>query len=152
MRGVLAILGGLVAVAATMMLVSLIGSQLVPTVPAVNTDSIESIKATYAGLGTETWVLMLLSWFLGALAGAVVAKKIAGRSWAAWTMAGLILAYLLLTILMLPMPGWMQVAALAAPLLAGFIANRLIPDRIHATGDGAADGPGQDRTSTDADL
>ena len=135
MRGILAIVGGLVAVAVTMMLVSLIGSSLVPAPPAVNTSSIDSIKATYAGLGTETWLLMLVSWFLGALAGAVVAKKIAGRSWAAWTMAGLILAYLLLTVLMLPMPGWMQVAALAAPLLAAFLANRLIPEREDQPGE-----------------
>ena len=147
MRGVLGILAGLVAVAVTMMLVSLIGSQLVPSVPAVNTSSIEAIKEVYASLGTETWLLMLLSWFLGALAGAFVAKKIVGRSWAAWTIAGLILAYLLLTVLMLPMPGWMQVAALAAPLIAGFLANRLVPDRIDEP---AADA--DDQTAADADA
>jgi len=151
MRGVLGILAGIVAVAATMMLVSLIGSQLVPEVPAVNANSIESIKATYAALGTETWLLMLLSWFLGALAGAAAAKKIAGRSWAAWTVAGLILAYLLLTVLMLPMPLWMQVAALAAPLVAGFIANRLIPERVDPpAGDGAEDTA--DEMAADADV
>jgi hypothetical protein len=144
-------LAGIVAVAATMMLVSLIGSQLVPEVPAVNANSIESIKATYAALGTETWLLMLLSWFLGALAGAAAAKKIAGRSWAAWTVAGLILAYLLLTVLMLPMPLWMQVAALAAPLVAGFIANRLIPERVDPpAGDGAEDTA--DEMAADADV
>ncbi|HEX8214415.1 MAG TPA: hypothetical protein VF582_02970 [Allosphingosinicella sp.] len=147
MRGFLGILAGLVAVAVTMMAVSLIGSQLVPAVPSADTSSIEGIKQTYAGLGTETWLLMLLSWFLGALAGAAVAKKIAGRSWAAWTIAGLILAYLLITVLMLPMPGWMQVAALAAPLVAGFLANRLVPERVDAEAGDTAD-----ETATDADL
>lgn len=147
MRAILGILAGLVAVAATMMLVSLIGSQVVPTPPAMNTSSVESIKATYAALGTETWVLMLLTWFLGALAGAFVAKKIVGRSWAAWTLSGLILAYLLLTVLMLPMPGWMQAAALAAPIVAGFIANRLVPDR-----DGEPADEPDDETGADADL
>jgi uncharacterized membrane protein len=146
MRGFLGIVAGLVAVAVTMMLVSLVGSSLVPSVPAINTSSMEAIKETYAGLGTETWLLMLASWFLGSLAGAAVAKKIAGRSWAAWTVAGLILAYLLLTVLMLPMPGWMQVAALAAPVVAGFLANRLIGDRFDEEAETS------DETAEDADL
>jgi hypothetical protein len=152
MRGILAIVSGLIAVAVTMMLVSLIGSQLVPSVPAVNTSSIEAIKSTYAGLGTETWVLMLLSWFLGTLAGAAVAKKISGRSWAAWTIAGLILAYLLLTVVMLPMPDWMKVAALAAPVLAGYLANRLIPERPASPSEEAADDEVATGTAADADL
>ena len=152
MRGVLAIVGGLIAVAVTMMLVSLVGSQLVPAVPAVNTSSIESIKATYAALGTETWLLMLMSWFLGALAGAVVAKKISGRPWAAWTIAGLILAYLLLTMMMLPMPDWMKLAALVAPLAAGYLANRLIPDRLPARSEEAADETEAEQAAADADV
>jgi hypothetical protein len=152
MRGVLGILAGLVAVVATMMLVTMIGSLLASEVPAVDARNIESIKATYAGLSTGTWLLMLLSWFLGALAGAAVAKKIAGRSWAAWTVAGLILAYLLLTVVMLPMPGWMKFGALAAPLLAGFLANRLVPDRVDVASDEAGRERAADETAADADL
>lgn len=133
MRAILGIVAGLIALAVTMMVVSLIGAQFVPSPPAMNTSSVESIKQTYASLGTDTWALMLATWFLGALAGAWIAKTIVGRSWAAWTMAGIILVYLLITVLMLPMPGWMQVAALLAPILAGFIANRLVKDRAAST-------------------
>jgi len=144
MRGVLGILAGLMAAVAMMVLVMFVGSILGATVPAMNPSSPESIRGAYAALGTETLLLLLTCWFLGSLAGAFVAKKIAGMSLAAWTVAGLMFAYLLLTVLMLPMPGWMQVAALAAPLIAGYLANRLIPDRIDARADGAADGTAPD--------
>ncbi|HEV2078921.1 MAG TPA: hypothetical protein VGR19_03345 [Allosphingosinicella sp.] len=152
MRGVLGILAGLVVVAVTILVVSFVGSQLVPAPPEVNTSSIESIRATYAALGTETWLLMLVSWFLGALAGAAVAKKVGGRSWAAWTIAGLVFAYLLLTVAMLPMPGWMMVSSLAAPLLAGFLANRLIPERPYPPAGEAGDERGGEETAADADA
>jgi len=125
MRGFLGIIAGLAGVALAMMLVSLVGSQLVSEVPPVNAGSADAIKATYDALGTDTRLLILVSWFLGALAGSAVAKKIVGRSWGPWTVAGLMEIYLLLTVLVLPMPLWMKLGAVAAPLLAGYLADRL---------------------------
>lgn len=133
MRGILGIVAGLIGVAVAMMLVSFIGAQIISTAPAVNTSSVAEIKATYGGLSTEARLMVIASWFFGVLAGAAIAKRIAGRPWAAWTIAGLFEAYLLLNVLMLPMPGWMQVAALAAPLLAGLAANHLVANRVTVT-------------------
>lgn len=133
MRAVLGILAGLAGVIATMMLVSFIGGQLLGDVPGVNTSDMDAIKATYGALGTDAQILIVVSWFLGVLAGAAIAKSIIGRPWAAWTIAGLFEAYLLLTVVMLPMPGWMKLAALLAPLIAGLLANHLVKNRVEAT-------------------
>lgn len=130
MRAVLGIVAGLIGLAVAMMLVSFIGSEIISTAPAVNTSSVDAIKTTYGGLSTEARIMIIASWFFGVLAGAAIAKRIVGRPWAAWTIAGLFEAYLILTVLMLPMPVWMQVAALAAPLLAGLAANHLVANRV----------------------
>jgi len=127
-RGILGIVAGLIGVAVVMMLVSFIGSFFIPAT-AADTSSVDAIKATYEGLGTHARWMVIASWFFGVLAGAAIAKTIVGRPWAAWTIAGLFEAYLLLSVMMLPMPGWMQVSALIAPLLAGFIANHLVRNR-----------------------
>lgn len=148
MKAVLGIVAGLVTLFAAMMLVSFIGSQFIPA-GAVNTSSVEAIKETYSALSTEARLMVIASWFLGVLAGALVAKKIVGRPWAPWTIAGLFEVYLLLTVLVLPMPGWMQVAGLAAPLLAGLLANHLIANRLDPAVDEERH---SDRAAHDAEI
>ena len=36
---------------------------------------------------------------------------------------------MLLNVMMLPMPGWLQVVSLILPLIAGLLANHLVPNR-----------------------
>lgn len=146
MRGFMGIVAGLVAVGIVMTLISFIGAQLIPTGPA-DASSVDAIKATYESLSTAARWMIIASWLLGVLAGAALAKRIIGRPWAAWTVAGLFEAYLLLTVLMLPMPGWMQVAALAAPLLAGLLANHLVANRIEVDTEA-----GTERSARDAEI
>jgi hypothetical protein len=131
-RGLLGILAGVVAAVAAMMLISFIGTLAFPAPARIDTSNVEAIKATYSSLNMGGRMLVLADWFLGALVGAAVAKRLIGRPWAAWTVAGLIEAYVLLSVLMLPMPGWMQIVALVAPLVGGFLANHLVPDRLEA--------------------
>jgi hypothetical protein len=62
------------------------------------------------------------SWFLGALAGGLIAVRVAGWAGAGWIVALLVAAgVLLLTTALVPHPLWMQIAAGVAPLFAGLV-------------------------------
>jgi hypothetical protein len=69
--------------------------------------------------------MVLLAWFVGALAGAWTANRIGARSIAGWAVALLAVAAGVATMLMIPHPAWMWVGGIALPLLAGWIADRM---------------------------
>jgi hypothetical protein len=80
--------------------------------------------------------VVLAAYFVSALAGGIVAGRIARRPWAAWVIALFVLAGVAWTIATLPQPVWMQAGSVIAPLLAGFLAHRMLlrPARsVHAT-------------------
>jgi hypothetical protein len=136
MRGIGGVIAGLVAGILVAMLASFIGGLMVGTPAGVDMSNATAIRNSYASLTTAQQLVGILSWAIGALAGAYVAKKIAGRSWAAWTVAVLMAAYQLLGVfVLLPMPAYLQVLAIALPLVAGYIANRMVPERapVHET-------------------
>jgi hypothetical protein len=151
MRGLLGVLGGLVAAVAVAMLVSFLGALVLGAPAAVDMSNAASIKETYASLTPAQQFLGVASWALGALVGAYLAKRISGRSWAAWTVAVVISLYQLLSVAVLPMPAVMQVLALALPIAGGFIANRMVPERIEEPGEEPLDGTA-DGTAADADV
>jgi hypothetical protein len=146
MRGFLGVLAGLAAAIATAMLISFAGGFLVPAPASVDISTTESIRSAYSSLGREAQLLGIVSWALGALVGALVAKRIAGRPWAAWTVAAIVTLYQLASVLLLPMPGWMQVLALVLPIVAGFLANHLVATREIVEPDAVAE------TEADAEI
>ena len=69
--------------------------------------------------------MVLAAWFIGALAGAWTANRIAGRSLAGWIVALLVIAAGIATMAMIPHPGWMWAGGIALPLLGAWIAERM---------------------------
>ena len=74
---------------------------------------------------------VVAAWTVGAFGGALTALLIARRAWAGWVIAGLIACGGLFTVLSIPHPLWMQVAAVAAPLIGGWLAT-VVGGRIRA--------------------
>jgi hypothetical protein len=126
---IVAILAGIAAGLFAVIAIALIGGMIFPSEGRIDGFDAEQIVALFPALPMGAKIAILLSWFGGALAGAAVAKRIAGRGWAAWTLAGIFVVYVLINVLVLPMPGWMQAIAALAPLLGGLIANHLVADR-----------------------
>lgn len=146
MRGFFGILAGLAVMVAIAVVIAFVGGLIIPSTPVMaNMSDPEGVKQAYASLSPEAQLLGVMAWSLGGFVGALIAKYIIGRPWAVWTLTGLTEAYMLITVLMLPMPGWMQVVALVLPLVAGFLANRLVANREHR-----ADLP--ERTGLDAEA
>ncbi len=76
---------------------------------------------------TPLLVLVLVAYFLGALAGGFVAAWIARARWPAWAVAAAVLAGSVWSMTVVSQPGWMILAAIVAPLLGGLAAAHLAP-------------------------
>ena len=134
MRGVLAIIIGILAGFVAIVAVAYVGGLLFPSTTRIEgftSEAARQLRETFPALPLGAKLVLILSWFAGALAGAMVAKKVAGRGWAAWTVAGFFAVYVLVTTMILPMPGWLQAIAVAAPLIGGLIGNHLVAERAH---------------------
>lgn len=128
MKGLLALLAGIVAGALVMMAVGYVGASLfplhVPTDPSDRQALIEGLRT--APVGAQIW--LLLAWFLGTFVAAALAKRLSGAAWPGWTIAG-ILAALLAFFFFVPLPVWLQTLAPMSPLLGAAAADILIPLR-----------------------
>ena len=126
MRGLLAIVAGIVAGFAAMFAIAYVGGLIFPATTRIVEMNAESVAAAFSTLPIGAKIAILVSWFGGALAGAGVAKKISGAGWATWTVGALFTLYVLVTVFILPMPGWLQVTAVLAPLIGTLLANNFI--------------------------
>jgi hypothetical protein len=127
MRAVGGIIAGLIVGLIATILVGIVGVGATLSGP-VNADisDPQQVVETFANMGMGPKMALMLAWFAGGLAGALIAKLISRRSWAAWTVAILIACYVLLNTLVLPLPGWMQALSIAAPLIGALIGNHLV--------------------------
>jgi hypothetical protein len=129
MRAILGIIAGLIASMVATVVVGSIGVIATLRGP-VNGDLTDAngVVEAFANMPLGPKLALMAGWFAGGLAGALVAKAIARRSWAGWIVAGLLALYVLANVLILPLPSWMQVLSIAAPLIGGLIGNHLIRD------------------------
>ena len=131
-RSILGVIAGIVVAVLTVMAVQALGHALYPYPADVDLNDPEQIARVFPTIPLAAKLFVVAAWFGGALAGAAVAKAIAGRDWAAWTIAVLIAIGGLANIFVIPHPVWMQVSAVVAPLLGGLIANHLVRRREFA--------------------
>ena len=127
MRAVAGIIVGLIAGFVATILIGIIGVGATFSAPAgMDASNPRQVFEAFAAMPQGPKIALMVAWFAGGLVGALVAKRIARKAWAAWTVAGLITAYVVLNTLVLPLPGWMQALSIAAPLLGGLIGNHLV--------------------------
>lgn len=130
MRVIGGIVAGLIVGLLVTIVIGVIGGIVFPiSARSVAFSQPQQIVDAFAEMPQGMKIMLMLGWLGGTLAGAAVAKRIAGSAWVAWAVTGLIAAYVIANVLVLPMPGWMQALSIAAPLLGGFIANHLVATR-----------------------
>lgn len=134
------IVAGTLVAFAVIWLVELAGHAVWPVASDLDMRDPETVARALPAIPLAAKLVVVLAWFAGALAGGVLAKRIAGSWWAAWPIAMLVALAGIMTAMMIPQPVWMQMAAVAAPLLGGLAASHLV-------------GPGRTRQGAiDADL
>jgi hypothetical protein len=127
MRAIAGIIVGLIAGFLVTLLAGIIGVYLTFSPPAATQlADARQVIAIFATMPMAAKIALIVAWFLGALAGAAVAKRISRQSWVAWLVAALITLYVLLNTLVMPLPGWMQALSIVAPLIGGLIGNHLV--------------------------
>jgi uncharacterized membrane protein len=123
MRLAIGIVAGIVAAFLIVFGVELVGHGLYPPPAGLDMTKAEDQARLMAAMPTAAKAMVLAAWFLGALAGAWIANRIAQASLAGWIVALLVVAAGIATMIMIPHPAWMWAGGIALPLLAGWIAK-----------------------------
>lgn len=125
MRMLMGVVAGIVVAFLCVFAVEWVGHGLYPPPAGLDLNNPADVERLMATMPATAKAFVLVAWFVGALAGAWVANRIAGRSLAGWVVALLVLVGGVATMLMIPHPAWMWAGGIALPLLAGWIADRL---------------------------
>lgn len=125
MHKFLGVVAGIVALAATVWIIEAIGHSLFPLPPGTDLSDRAQLAGLMDKVPLGAKLAVVLAWFAGALDGAFVARLVSRWTPSAWIVVALGIAFGVATLLMIPHPLWMQIAAVATPLLGGWIATRL---------------------------
>ena len=125
MRIALGVVAGIVVAFLCVFAVEFVGHGLYPPPEGLDARNPADQARLMAAMPAAAKALVLAGWFLGALAGAWTANRIAGRGLAGWIVAVLVIAAGVATMLMFPHPAWMWAGGIALPLVAAWIAGRM---------------------------
>ena len=127
MRKILGIIIGAVAALAIVALLSWVDDQLFPFTVDISIDFAD--QATRAEVIADKTMpdklLWIAPWLIASFGGAWLALRVSDWKWAGWIVSALILVIAVPGLFYLPQPLWMQVSAVALPILGGWLAARL---------------------------
>lgn len=127
MKIVLGVVIGAVVAFVCVFGVELIGHTVYPPPEGLDLSNPADVERLMAALPAGAFAFVLAAWFVGALAGAWVANKVAGTPLAGWIVAALVVCGGVATMLMIPHPAWMWAAGILLPVVAGWLAQRMSP-------------------------
>ena len=129
MRIAVGLLAGLVAALAAICAVWLVGHMIYPVPSDIVLEDRERVGAYVRIMPVGAQLFVVAAWFLGAVAGGLVAELVAGRHWTLWSIVALVAAIGIVNVFWVPHPELLQIASVAAPLLGGLVASRLLRRR-----------------------
>ena len=130
LRVVLGIVAGIAVAMGCIFVVEAIGHQLYPPPIGAVMSTPDAVADYIASAPTMALVFPPLGWLLGAAIGGGAARYIGRKPWAGWVIAGVVLAGGIINLFLIPAPIWMQIAAVAAPLLGGWVAAKIPTDAL----------------------
>ena len=126
-RIVLGLLCGLVVAGISIFIVEALGHAIYPPPADIDIHNPEAWRAIMASMPLMAFVLVLVAWLLGALAGAWVAVRMVARPtvWPGIAIGVAILAGIGYNLVILPHPVWMLPAALVLVPLSAWLGASL---------------------------
>ncbi len=125
LRTIPGIFAGAVVAVVLLMVLEMAGHAAMPPPAGLDPADPEDLKQMVASASVAAKAWVVFGWFAAVLAGGWLARRLSRKDWAGWVIAGLILLGGIANIMMIPHPLWMQIAAIAAPLLGGWVVTRL---------------------------
>jgi len=135
MRKVLGALAGTIAGVAVQAAIGYLSAIAYPR-PAIDMSDRAQVAESFATSPPGASALYLASFFLGAMIGAWLARRLARSDRIGWLPAGVLAAMALIVAIFYPEPAWAQFGAFAAALVGGLIGGHL-PAGIAALAEGA---------------
>ncbi|WP_340587885.1 hypothetical protein [Erythrobacter alti] len=129
-RKIVASVAGIIIAGIVVGLVEMLGHMVFPPPDGIDvTDPADQARMMEV-IPTGAKVAVIVAWFLGSLAGAWAAIRIAGNAVPGWIVAVVMIALSLVTTQMFPHPFWMVLSALALPIVAVLVAKRMLAARL----------------------
>lgn len=129
-RGIAGVLGGVVVAVVVVGLLEGLGHMIYPPPPGLDLTTAEGQARLMDVMPVGAKVAVVTAWFLGALAGGIVAARIGQRALYAWVIGAIMVALSVTTTMMFPHPLWMVLAGIALPIVAAVIAIRIDAPRV----------------------
>ncbi|HEY9235511.1 MULTISPECIES: hypothetical protein [Phenylobacterium] len=124
-RLILGVIVGLIVGMIVIFAVEGVGHTIFPPPAGVNLTDPAQMATVMSVIPFQAKIAILLAWLFGTVAGASSANLIAGRrAWAGRIVTLLVLALSIFNMTTIVHPVWMMVAAVAAILAAGVLAER----------------------------
>ena len=125
MKIVLGVVAGFVVAFLCVAGIETVGHLAFPPPPGTDLSDPAQLARLIETLPMGAFAFVVAAWFIGSLAGAWVANLVAKRALAGWIVAVLVIAGAVYTMMAIPHPAWMWAMAIALPLIAGWLAQRL---------------------------
>ena len=132
LRIALGIVVGVVVAGISVFVVEGVGHALFPPPSDLNLADPQDQARLIAAMPIAAKLMVVLAWFLGALAGSSAAMAIARKPLAGWVVAVVMIALSGWTTQMFPHPIWMVIAAVVVPPAAALLGRRLLAQRLAA--------------------
>lgn len=126
MRGVVAVILGLLLAFAITFAVEAVNARIYPPPPGVDLANPESVKAMMAVMPRAALIVVLVGWLVSVLAGTALAAWIARPAgWPPLTVGILLLAAAVMNMYVIPHPAWFWVVGVAIYPVATWLGARL---------------------------
>lgn len=122
-RAIIGVIAGILVTAVVRFIIEVIGHGVFPPPEGINAKDTEAIKAYLETAPIGALYFVLAAWTIGALSGTALTMVIAqGKRIAGAITAAAALAFIAMTLAVIPHPAWMMASGLAAPALAALLA------------------------------
>lgn len=124
-RKILALVAGVVIGGLVVGGAESLGHYIYPPPPDFNVKDPEDLKRLIDLIPIQAKLIVVVAWFLGALAGAWVTIRIGREAVLAWGIGGIFAGLSIMTVMSIPHPLWMTACAIILPFVAAWLAIRM---------------------------
>lgn len=129
-RGIVASVAGIVTAGIVVALVETLGHLIYPPPEGLDLTNPDDMAQLMTVIPIGAKIAVVAAWFAGSLAGAIVAGWIGRTKIPGWIVAAFMLLASVVTTQMFPHPVWMIIAAVALPIVAKLLADRMVAHRF----------------------